>query len=137
MHLKKQCKKYPFRVEDKKQKLLSFSIKTETGNGSNNLLAIAYNKEACRKTLAKMVVLDEMPFMTVEGEGFRQFCQVLQPKFPPPSRMTVARDILELFLEERAKLKIELKKNCQRLCLTTDGWTSLQNICYVSYMPLY
>ena len=84
-------------------------------------MAIGYNKEACRKTLAKMVVLDEMPFMIVEGEGFRQFCQVLQPKFPPPSRMTVARDILELFVEERAKLKTELKKNCQKLCLTTDG----------------
>ena len=71
VHLKKQCKKYPFRVEDKKQKLLSFSIKSETGSESSNLLAIGYNKEACRKTLAKMVVLDEMPFMTVEREGFR------------------------------------------------------------------
>ena len=81
VHLKKQCNKYPFRVEDKKQKLLSFSIKTETESESNNLLAIGYNKKACRKALAKMVVLDEMPFRTVEGEGFRQFCQVLQPNF--------------------------------------------------------
>ena len=43
----------------------------------------------------------------------------------------MARDILELFVKEMAKLKSELKKNCQRLCLTTDGWTSLQNICYM------
>ena len=95
VHLKKQCNKYPFKVEYKKQKLLSFSIKIETGSESSNLLAIWYNKEACRKALAKMVVLDEKSFRIMEGEGFRQFCQVLQPKFPVPSRMTMARDILE------------------------------------------
>ena len=125
MHLKKQCKKYPFRVEDKKQKLLSFSIKSEIGSGSNNLLAIGYNREACIKALAKMVVLDEMPFRIMEGEGFRQFCQVLQSKFPPSSRMTMARDILEVFVEDRTKLKTKLKFFYQRLCLTIDGWTSL------------
>ena len=32
VHLKKQCNKYLFRVEDKRQKLLSFSIKNETGS---------------------------------------------------------------------------------------------------------
>ena len=41
-------------------------------------------------------------------QGFRKFCQVLQPKFPLFSRMIVARDILELFIEEGDKLKTEL-----------------------------
>ncbi|XP_024032218.1 zinc finger BED domain-containing protein DAYSLEEPER-like [Morus notabilis] len=98
VHLRK-CKKNPFRVEDKKQKLLSFGASSESGSG---MLAIGYSKEACRKALAKMVIMDELPFRSVEGDGFKHFCQVMQPKFIPSSRITVARDVLQLFSEEKA-----------------------------------
>ena len=98
VHLNKQCNKSPFRVKDKKQKLLSFPMKTETGSVGGGLLAIGFNKEECRKTLAKMVISDEMPFRTVEREGFRHFCQVMQPKFALPLRVTIVRDTLHCAL---------------------------------------
>ena len=49
----------------------------------------------------------------------------------------MARDILELFVEDRTKLKTKLKFFYQRLCLTIDGWTSLQNICYTCLIGHY
>ncbi|BAT89394.1 hypothetical protein VIGAN_06034100, partial [Vigna angularis var. angularis] len=33
---------------------------------------------------------------------------------------------------EKAKLKIFLSKQCERVCLTTDTWTSIQNLNYMS-----
>ncbi|KAM6557017.1 hypothetical protein CsatB_004036 [Cannabis sativa] len=75
---------------------------------------VAFNKENCRKVLAKMVVLDEHAFKVVEGEGFKHLMKVVQPRFFVPSRMTVARDIYQLYLDEKVKLKEELIKMGQR-----------------------
>ncbi|KAH0778511.1 hypothetical protein KY290_004938 [Solanum tuberosum] len=51
------------------------------------------------------------------------------PNFDVPSRVTVARHCLRIYQEEKEKLK-ELIKN-QRVCLTSDTWTSIQNYTYM------
>lgn len=104
-HLIKHCKKYPGRVEDKRQKILNFDKQDE--GGGTNLLAIRFSKETCRSARAKMVVIDELPFSFVEGMGFRHFCSVACPQFDPPSRITIVRDIHQLYLNA----KLELRKN--------------------------
>jgi len=71
----------------------------------------------CRKALAEMVIIDEMPFRSIEGEAFRRYSKVLQPGFDPPSRITVARDYMQRYIEEKPKLKKILKNH--RICLTT------------------
>jgi hypothetical protein len=55
----------------------------------------SYSIEDYHKALAEMVIIDEMPFRSVEGEGFRRYSKVLQPRFEPPSRITVARDYMQ------------------------------------------
>ncbi|PUZ73368.1 hypothetical protein GQ55_2G468500 [Panicum hallii var. hallii] len=42
-----------------------------------------------------MVIIDEMPFISVEGEGFKRYSKVLQPRFEIPSRITVERDCMQ------------------------------------------
>jgi hypothetical protein len=76
-----------------------------------------------------MIIIDEMAFRVVEGEGFIKYSNTLQPKFEVPSRTTVARDAMQIFLEEKEKMKKILKK--QRISLTTDTWTSNQNLNYM------
>nr|XP_048321191.1 zinc finger BED domain-containing protein RICESLEEPER 2-like [Ziziphus jujuba var. spinosa] len=134
-HLNHHCKKYPYRVQDKKQKTLTFGAQNES-DGSN-LLAVGFNKEACRLACAKMIILDELPFSFVEGRGFRMFCNVACPKFDPPSRRTIVRDIYALYLDEKLQLKNTFSLNCQRISLTTDTWTSIQNINYMSLTAHY
>ncbi|XP_062094148.1 zinc finger BED domain-containing protein RICESLEEPER 2-like [Humulus lupulus] len=46
-----------------------------------------------------------------------------------PSRFTVARDIYNAFLDQKKELKSILVKH--RVSLTTDCWTSIQNISYL------
>jgi hypothetical protein len=102
-HLK-VCKKFPF-VVDKKQKVLVLEPKIEKGElGEQNvgsLKAIGYNYDECRQALAKMVIIDELPFNFVEGRGFKLFARTMQPRFDIPSRFTIMRDCLKLYVEEK------------------------------------
>uniref|UniRef100_A0A6N2KMT4 BED-type domain-containing protein n=1 Tax=Salix viminalis TaxID=40686 RepID=A0A6N2KMT4_SALVM len=131
-HLK-VCKKFPF-VVDKKQKLLVLEPKKESDESEDKnigtLKAIAYNYEESRLALSKMIIIDELPFNFMEGRGFRLFLRTIQPRFDSPSRFTVVKDCLKIYVDEKEKLKIALRG--QRLCLTTDTWTSIQNINYMS-----
>jgi hypothetical protein len=93
----------------------------------------SYNKfdqVACRAQLVRTFVCAELPFRFVENEEFRKLLLILQPRFDIPSRSTLRCDIWELYIEEKEKLKKSLK-NCGRVCLTTDTWTSAQNLSYM------
>jgi hypothetical protein len=92
---------------------------------------VPVNFPACRKAVSFFVVLDEQPFKTVEGEGFKYLYQTLQPQFVIPTRRTIARDCFRFFIEEKQKLKAFFKTDCNRVALTTDCWTSIQNLNYI------
>jgi hypothetical protein len=53
----------------------------------------------------------------------------MQPRFDVPSYLTIWRDCLKIYAVKKDKLKKALKD--QRLYLTTDTWTSIQNINYM------
>ncbi|KAK2408991.1 zinc finger BED domain-containing protein RICESLEEPER [Trifolium repens] len=89
-----------------------------------------FDQAACRAQLVRTFVCAELPFRFVENEEFRKLLLILQPRFDIPSRSTLRRDIWELYIEEKEKLKKSLK-NCGRVCLTTDTWTSAQNLSYM------
>lgn len=73
-HIQKSCKKYPGRF-DKTQSKLSFEVKREGQVGGNegscgNLVIAKYNASKVRDAISKMIIVDELPFRFVEGEGF-------------------------------------------------------------------
>lgn len=82
------------------------------------------------EALVYMIIVDEIPFRFVEKLGFKYMMKVACPRFHIPSRTTVARECLELYYSEKAKLK-NMLKNCQKICVTTDTWTSIQRINYM------
>ena len=47
-----------------------------------------------------MIIVDELPFKFVEGEGFRDLFAVAYPRFHIPSRRTVTKDCYKLFMRE-------------------------------------
>jgi hypothetical protein len=88
-HIKKSCKKYPGKF-DKTQSKLSFDAKREgqavVGEGSNSNLVIAkFNASKIMATISKMIIVDELSFRFVEGEGFQDFMKTVEPKFLIPS----------------------------------------------------
>ncbi|KAL5558669.1 hypothetical protein UlMin_034880 [Ulmus minor] len=88
-----------------------------------------HEKKKKKKKIATYFILAELPFRHVQDEGFQRFTRYFYPTFQFPSRVTVAKDIYQMYLAEKIKLKRELKKH--RVSLTTDCWTSIQNIGYM------
>ena len=76
----KVCKKWPF-PRDNKQKILSFQAKREGESGSNVLVVANYSEERIRLALARMIVIDELPFKFVEHQGFQEFMEIVEPGF--------------------------------------------------------
>jgi len=128
-HIESQCLKYPFGKVKNNQLTLAFKPKEE-GEISRRLVPHVYNFEACKKTLAEMIILDELSFRFVEGLGLRRFRSAAQPRFHPiPCHITMAKACFRVFLDENYKLKEALRE--QWVCLTTNTWTSVQNLNYM------
>jgi len=89
------------------------------------------NAHEARESIAKMIIIDELPFRFVENVGFRSMISVCCPSLNMPSRITIARDIYHLYVDERVELKKYLVHSCQRVSAITDTWTSLQRINYM------
>ena len=80
--------------------------------------------------LVRMTIVDELPFRFVKHDGFIYFMGVVEPMFSVPSHLTMARDCIKLWFGEREKLISYLKLG-QRVSLTTNTWTSIQNLNYM------
>ena len=100
------------------------------GQGGNELVLRKFSVERPRMTLARIIIVDELPFRFVEYGGFIDFMVEAEPRFEVPSRVTVAMDCLRLYIRENESLRKVLMAG-QRVCLTTDTWTSIQNLNYV------
>ncbi|KAK2450692.1 zinc finger BED domain-containing protein RICESLEEPER [Trifolium repens] len=68
-HLK-VCQKNPNRKVDKRQKTIAIGKESEDDPNSFSLKLVDFNQERTRMALAKMVIIDELPFKYVENEGF-------------------------------------------------------------------
>lgn len=122
------CRNHPHNVETKQAQL---SLQPGAREGEVSLSSGKFDQDACRKAIAKMIIMDELPFKFVERDGFKLFMAIACPKFRIPSRWTVARDCVELYRIERENLKGLLDNLSQRVWLTTDTWTSIQKINYM------
>src|SRR5436190_440196 len=79
-----------------------------------------------------MLAKDNMPFSTVEKEGFSSLMKTLAPLYKIPCRKTITKR-----LEEKYEVLSELIKNqlsTKYVSLTTDIWTEPLNT--VSYLDL-
>ncbi|XP_019179046.1 PREDICTED: zinc finger BED domain-containing protein RICESLEEPER 2-like [Ipomoea nil] len=130
------CLKNPH-SKDTRQSLLTFqrepsSAETESSEGSEGVLGTwVFDQDLIRRALAEMIILDELPFRIVEGQGFRKFVFVCCPRFKIPSTWTISRDIFKIFSDERLNLKKFFRTSTQRVSITTDTWTSVQRINYM------
>ena len=132
-HLQFKYRKSPYIVVDKIQKTSSFDTKKNVrdGDGANlgNLKVVKYDPEAIKQALTSMIIRDKLTFRVVEEEGLKDYSHLLEPRFVIPSSITIWRDCIKLFMKHKKLLKKNLKD--QRLCLTTDTWSSIQNYNYM------
>jgi hypothetical protein len=63
-----------------------------------------YFEKVIREALCEMIIVDEMPFMTMEGKGFQKLLRVLEPRFKVLSRYTVMKDCVKLYMRDKNML---------------------------------
>ena len=68
----------------------------------------------------------------VEGEGFREFCQALNPQYRVPSHTCVKNYLLATYDKEKDVLVGKLSKLDVPVALTTDIWTSCATQAYLT-----
>uniref|UniRef100_A0A2N9IQB5 BED-type domain-containing protein n=1 Tax=Fagus sylvatica TaxID=28930 RepID=A0A2N9IQB5_FAGSY len=113
-----KCKKNPKnKNNDKSQPTIVYHYKKAAVEGENDTKEIEVHQFSIKKirfALARMIIVDELPFRFVEHEGFIYYMNVVEPRFPIPSRVTVAKDCMKLYLDERKKLKDVLSMKGQK-----------------------
>ena len=129
-----KCMKMPH-PKDTRQSLLTLTPASAVDDSQSDQLGKLgtwnFDQEFIRKALARMLIVDELPFKFVEGEGFKNFMVSCCPMFKIPSRWTLSRDCYSIYLDERVKLKSLLHTQSHRISITTDSWTSIQRINYM------
>jgi len=79
-----------------------------------------------RQCLSEFIIYGNHAFTIVEGTGFVQLIRSLS-NVEIPKRMTIKRDIIQLYSDLKAKT-IKLFKNMScNIAITTDIWSSLSN----------
>ncbi|GKC29417.1 zinc finger BED domain-containing protein RICESLEEPER 2-like protein [Tanacetum coccineum] len=105
-HLK-ICDKFPGNMLDGQTQL---SIQ-KGDSDDRKMIAWKFDQQSIRRSLAYMLIVDELPFRFVEGKGFKHFLNATQPLFHTPSRITMARDCMKLYLKEKKKVGVLIRGN--------------------------
>ena len=92
-------------------------------------------QESLKRSAAWMCAVDIKPLSMVNGMGFRNFCQKLNPSFQVPDRHVVASYVKVIYEEGHAELKRDIG-GCG-VGLTTDLWTSHANEGYITVTAQY
>ncbi|XP_024177028.1 uncharacterized protein LOC112182724 [Rosa chinensis] len=106
-----RCPKYPPNIEmmkAKRQKIFSFKKPT------TELCTVECTQEELSMLCVEYIILDELPFSHVEGEGFRRFMGRALPYWRIPSRKTSPRMVEAL--------------------ICTQNWLRSENV-YLHHMP--
>ncbi|CAA7023648.1 unnamed protein product [Microthlaspi erraticum] len=105
-----------------------------TPTGSDGTLSLRKVSESVVKEAPnELIVLAQLPLAFIEGIRWRHFCsKVLLPT--PVCRKTSTKEIVKIYADRKATMKIILGKNKQRLSLTTDIWVAPYTV--ASYMVI-
>ncbi|XP_054820660.1 zinc finger BED domain-containing protein DAYSLEEPER-like [Prosopis cineraria] len=118
-HIPKYPKNPHKATKDKKQVMINLLSSGTSGQGKS-IVTHLYDEKRCRRALAEFIICDEQSFRIVEKPAFKKLLNEFEPRFPIPSRTTIARDVWQLYLGEVKVLKKILKQCSKRVYLTTD-----------------
>ena len=74
--------------------------KYQNNEGEARLKSWVLNPHEVRESTVKMIIIDELHFRFVENVGFRLMMSICCPSLNMPSRITIARDIYHLYVDE-------------------------------------
>ncbi|GBC14748.2 zinc finger BED domain-containing protein RICESLEEPER 2-like [Rhizophagus irregularis DAOM 181602=DAOM 197198] len=101
-------------------------------DGENKDSNTVFSNEIFWEMLAAWIAVDDQSFTVVECPEFHQVIRLCNPNVNLPSADTIQSDILNLYSIYRQDIKNQLQNSPGRLSFTLDGWTSPNNISFLS-----
>jgi len=101
------------------------------GSAKKNELSDADNK-SIDKALIKMIVSDYQPLSIVENIGFKEYTNILQPLYTPPSRKLLSTKLLPIEYNVIVSKLKGMLRTVLNVSVTTDMWTSDSNKAYIT-----
>uniref|UniRef100_H3B362 HAT C-terminal dimerisation domain-containing protein n=1 Tax=Latimeria chalumnae TaxID=7897 RepID=H3B362_LATCH len=80
---------------------------------------------------AKIIAKDMLPISFVEGDGFKELMEYIEPKYTAPARKTIMARLEKLHTECAATVSDKLAI-VENVAITTDLWTALNTESYVT-----
>ncbi|CAA7033840.1 unnamed protein product [Microthlaspi erraticum] len=109
------------------KKLLAFeaskSADTRAVTKDGRLVEAKVSEDIFKVATDELLVLGELPLAFIESMAWRHFCSRVN-LYTPHSRRTATRNIVKMYEERRAGLKVWIAANKQRVSLTTDIWVA-------------
>ncbi|XP_064417131.1 E3 SUMO-protein ligase ZBED1-like [Latimeria chalumnae] len=81
--------------------------------------------------IAKMIAKDMLPISFVEGNGFKELMEYIEPEYTVPARKTIVARLEKLHTECPAAVSDKLAI-AEKVAITTDSWTALNTESYVT-----
>jgi hypothetical protein len=112
----------------KHQILKGQQILSQSGNA---IATYKYDENASARLLYYAIIMHEYPFIIAQHKYFLKFIKSLRPSFPMKSRVTVCKEIMDLYKEQKNLLYAQFSKLPCRVSFTMDTWTYIQNKSYL------
>ncbi|CAO2034924.1 unnamed protein product [Urochloa humidicola] len=96
-----------------------------------------FDPQVCCEEMTKYIIHAEIPFLKFEDPYLQPWLNTLQSTFRVRDSQTMQNDCLKKYEEMKKELQVELQSLDSRVCLTSDIWTSSQNLQYMAVTAHY
>ncbi|XP_065864202.1 zinc finger BED domain-containing protein RICESLEEPER 2-like [Euphorbia lathyris] len=117
-------------IKLKGQKQLCVTTTAGISESVNTVENLVYDFSKVREAFSHMIVGHEIPFNFAEYELFHYFMKTNTPNWEKISRNTLRDDCFSTYELHKKKIR-DLLSSANRVSITTDLWTSGQNIGYM------
>jgi hypothetical protein len=134
-HLDK-CTQYLNKLAQAKKNLAQGSLSFTSDGGPVVVNPTEYDHEHTRVLIAKMIIVHEYAFRMVEHKWFNILMKWMNNNYESIGRKTIKNECMKIYESEKELLKKSLRE-AESISLTTDLWTSNQNIQYMCLVAHY
>jgi hypothetical protein len=134
-HLDK-CTAYQNKSAEAKSKLAQGTLNFALDDGSLVVNPTEYDHEHTRILIAKMIIVHEYSLRMVEHRWFNILMKWMNNSYESIGRKTIKNECMKVYESEKDLLKKTLR-DVESISLTTDLWTSNQNVQYMSLVAHY
>ncbi|SPT21199.1 unnamed protein product [Triticum aestivum] len=96
-----------------------------------------FDEKVCRELMVKYCVHAEIPFLKFEDPHLQPWIDSMQPAFQIKGCHTIRDDAVKMYKGMKKDIEVELQNLDSRICLTSDMWTSSQDLGYMCITAHY